>query len=298
MRIKALKIFCDVAKHQSVSKGAEINRVTQSSISQLLRSFEKDLGVKLIDRSRRPFQLTGEGRIFLEGCREIVNRYTDLMAELKTAGPSLKPLVKVACIYSVGLKYMSICSETFSQTFPSTGIKIEYLHPHRVYESVLEEDADLGIVSFPQPSRELSLIRWRDEQMVLACHPEHPLAGRKRIAIGKISGEDFVGFDRDLVIRTEVDRHLRRNRVEVKTVLEFDNVESIKRAVETGSGVSILPGPTLEQEVRAGTLAAVGFSKRDFVRPLGIIHLRKRELNDSVNGFIEILKKETAWSLH
>ncbi len=298
MRIRALKIFCDVAKYRSISKGAEINRVSQSSISQLLRSFEKDLGVTLIDRSRRPFQLTREGGIFLEGCREIVNRYTDLMVELKTVGPSVKPVLKVACIFSVGLKYMSICSEKFSRLFPSAGIKIEYLHPYRVYETVLEEEADLGIVSFPQPNRELSIIPWREEQMVLACHPEHPLAVRKRIGVGRISGESFVAFDADLPIRAEVDRYLRRNGVQIKPVLEFDNIESIKRAVENGSGISILPRPALDQELGAGALAAVPFNKSGFVRPLSLIHRRKKELDASMEGFIEILKAETAGSFH
>jgi DNA-binding transcriptional LysR family regulator len=128
--------------------------------------------------------------------------------------------------------------------------------------------------------------------MVMACHPDHQLAKEKEIGFDQISGEKFVGFDRDLVIRKEIDRFLKKQGVESEVVLEFDNIEAIKRAVEIGSGISILPATTLDNEVKNGLLSAVPFKTQQLVRPLGIIHRRGKRFNLNLLRFIELLQSE------
>jgi DNA-binding transcriptional LysR family regulator len=159
-----------------------------------------------------------------------------------------------------------------------------------VCERVLADEVDLGILSFPQGRREWTVIPWRDEPMVVACPPQHRLARAKRIRVKQLAGEPFVGFDADLVIRKKIDAFLHDHGVEVKVVLTFDNIEAVKRAVEAGSGVAILPEPTLEHELRAGTLAAVVFAAQSFVRPLGIVYRRGRRLHPNAEAFVELLQ--------
>ena len=290
MQIESLKIFCDVASLGSFSLGAEANGVLQSAASQAVRQLEKRLGVRLIDRSRRPWQLTADGKLFYEGCRDVLARYRDLEARVRHSRADANAVVRVAAIYSVGLGDMSQYIRRFSESNAHARVQVSYLHPDQMYESVLEEKADLGIVSFPQRRRELTVIPWREEPMVVACHPRHRLAGRKKIALTEIAGEKFVGFDHDLVIRKRVDRFLKQHGIAVEVVVEFDNIEAIKRAVEVASGLSILPEPTLNREVKAGTLAAVSFTPGRFTRPLGIIHRRGRKLYPSTRSFIELLQ--------
>jgi DNA-binding transcriptional LysR family regulator len=291
MQVESLKIFCDVARLGSFSRGAEANGVLQSAASQAVHQLEKHLGAALIDRSRRPWQLTAEGRLFYEGCRDVLARHRDLEARVRRHHADADAVVRVAAIYSVGLGDMSQYIRRFSKSSAQVRVQVSYLHPDQVYESVIEEKADLGIVSFPQWRRELTVIPWREEPMVVACPPQHRLAGRKKkTALKEIAGEKFVGFDRDLVIRKQVDRFLRQHGVAVEVVVEFDNIEAIKRAVEVASGISILPEPTLNREVKTGTLVAVPFTPGGFVRPLGIIHLRGRKLHPSAQSFIELLQ--------
>ena len=290
MQLEALKIFCDVARLHSFSRGAAENEVTQSTASQTLHQLEKHLGVTLIERSCRPLALTPEGKLFYEGCREIVHRYQDLETRVRRAQTAGNAVVRVAAIYSVGLGDMSACIERFNREHPPTHVEIEYLPPDRVYESVLNEAVDFGIVSFPRPRRDLTVIPWRLEPMVLACHPQHRLAGLARLPLGEIEGQKFVAFDEHLVIRREIDRFLKQHDVHVDVAMEFDNVEAIKRAVEVNSGVSILPQPTLDHEVSLGTLAAVPFGVRGFTRPLGLIHRRSKKLYASTLEFIELLR--------
>jgi len=290
MRIESLEILCDIVRHGSFSRGAEVNGVLQSAASQTVHHIERRLGVALIDRSRRPWQLTAEGRLFYEGCRDVLARYRDIEAKVRRRHADADAVVRVAAIYSVGLGDMSQYIRRFSESSAHARVQVSYLHPNQVYKSVLEEKADLGIVSFPQRQRELTVIPWREEPMVVTCPPQHRLAGRKSIALKEIAREKFVGFDRDLVIRKQVDRFLKQHGVPVEVVVEFDNIEAIKRAVEVASGISILPEPTLSREVKAGTLSAVPFTSGGFVRPLGIIHRRGRALYSSTRLFIELLQ--------
>jgi DNA-binding transcriptional LysR family regulator len=290
MQIDTLKIYCDVVRLHSFSRGAAANNVLQATASLTVQRLEKHLGVTLIDRSCRPWKPTREGQMFYDGCREMLERYHELESEVRGRQIAADSVVRVAAIYSVNLHDMSRCVRRFSELRPQARVELEYLHPGRVYERVLNDEVELGILSFPQERRNLTAIPWRKEPMVLVCHPQHRLAKRKKVAVKQLAGEPFVGFDADLVIRKKVDGFLRRNGVAVKVVLTFDNVEAVKRAVEVGSGVAILPRPTLEHELQAKTLAAVAFSGQSFARPLEIVYRRGRRLYPNTKAFIELLQ--------
>lgn len=290
MQLEALKVYCDVVRLRSFSRGAEANGMLQSAASQAVHGLERQLGVTLIDRSRRPFELTSPGKQFYEGCRDVLARYTALEASVRGAPGKEDELVRVAAIYSIGLGDMNQCVAAFTAQHPKIRVQIEYLHPDRVFERVLADEADFGIVSFPPARRELTVVPWRREPMVLACAREHPLAQFSAINPRELTGVKFIAFDKGLGIRREVDRYLKRHGATVEVALEFDNVEAIKRAVEVGAGVSLLPQPLLTREVRTGTLAAVALSGEEFVRPLGIIHRRGRQFGPNARQFLELLR--------
>jgi DNA-binding transcriptional LysR family regulator len=291
MQFESLKMYCDVARYRSFSEAASANGVSQSAVSQVVNQLEKRLGVLLVDRSRRPLQLTREGRAYYDGCRKLVDQYLDVEASIRNLGAEASAKVHVAAIYSVGLRDMSQYVQRFVADRPNVRIDIEYLHPDRVVEKVQDGTADFGLVSFPQASRKLTAIPWREEEMVLACAATHPLAGRSSIRAAQLQGEKFVGFDKDLVIRKKVDRFLRDHGVQVDVVLEFDNVENIKQALEISAGVALLPLPALQRDVRNGTLAAVALSDARLVRPLGIIHRRNPKPSQAAAAFIELLRQ-------
>jgi len=290
MHIDTLKIFCDVVRLRSFSRGAEANGVLQATASLTVQRLEKHLGVTLIDRSCRPWKLTREGQVFFDGCRDLIESYYALENEVRGKPVAADKVVRVAAIYSVNLRDMSRCVARFSESRPQARVALEYLHPSRVCERVLNDEVDLGIISFPEERRDLTVIPWRDEPMVVACPPQHRLAGLKKIAVKQLAGEPFVGFDADLMIRKKIDAFLREHGVEVKVKLTFDNIEAVKRAVEVGSGVAILPQPTLEHELQAKTLAAVPFSTQRFVRPLGIVCRLGHRLYPNAQAFVELLQ--------
>ncbi len=292
MHLKSLKIFCDVVYRRSFSRAAEENDISQSGASQVVHQLERRLGVKLVDRSKRPFTLTPEGEVYYDGCRKLLEKYDALEEEVRTLHEEVAGRVRVASIYSVGLSHMNRYLQLFLGQYPKANVRLEYLHPHRVYEAVENDQADLGLVSYPKSSRTVKAILWREEPMVLVCAPTHPLAKRTQIDLKELNGLSIVGFDLDLTIRREIDRALHLHDVEVRVTMEFDNIETIKRAIEIDAGVSLLPQPTVLREVEAGTLAAVPLATDELIRPLGILHRRGKDLGVTVRRFIDLLRSE------
>ncbi len=291
MQLEALKIYTDVVRLRSFSRGAEANGILQSAASQTINNLERHLGVTLIDRSRRPFELTPQGKIFYEGCRDLLQSYSDLENMVRQAQNDLDSIVRVAAIYSVGLGDMSRYVQRFSESHPHARVQVEYLHPDRVYERVLEDAVDFGIVSFPQRRKEITVIPWRMERMMVAFPPGHRFAKHVAVWPADLGGEKFVAFDRNLMIRRQIDRLLRRSGARVEVVMEFDNIEAIKRAVEVGAGVAILPEPTMTREVALGTLGMARLNGEKFVRPLGIVHRRGKRFYSNTRDFLDLLLK-------
>ena len=294
MHIEALTIFCDVVRLHSFSRGALANSVSQSAASQAIRQIEKQLDTQLIDRSTRPWRLTTEGKLFFKGAQDVIERYQKLEEELRQRQKPRGYIVRLASIYSVRLHDLNEFVSRFRANRPGADVDLEYMHPNEVYDRVLEDQYDLGFISFPTPRRDLTVIPWEEQPMVVACRPGHRLARPSEDVAGapprELSHEPFIAFDRGLRVRREIDRFLRRHGADVRVVAEFDNIENIKQAVEDGDGVAVLPERTLRREIEGKTLVAVPFRLpagiSPPVRPVCIIHRRKRQLNPAVTELI------------
>jgi DNA-binding transcriptional LysR family regulator len=291
MNIETLRTFCDVVRHQSFSRGAAANHVSQSAATQSVHRMEQHFGVQLVDRTKRPFVLTPEGQACYEGFREVLELYDAVEARVRSLRMEITGVVRLAAIYSVGLHDMSRCMQEFMRRYPKARIRLEYLHPNRVYEAVLNSEVDLGIVSYPASSPEISVVPLRSERMVVVCHPDHPLAKREAATVEHLEGEDFVGFDRELSIRKEIDRFLRQRSVTIHVVMEFDNIETIKQAVQIGAGISILPEPTVREERESGSLLAIRLIAPELRRPIGIIHRQRKVFTPTTSKFVELLQQ-------
>ena len=291
MNLDTLKLYCDVARLRSFSRGATASGVSQSAASQAIQQLEAELGAVLLDRSRRPLQPTEEGRGFFEACRTLLQGFEQARAELAASRQRVEGTVRVAAIYSVGLHDMSRHMQPFMAEHPQARVLLECLHPHKVVEAVLNDEADLGILSYPTATRALEVLPLRSEPMVVVTHPSHRLARKRRVAPADLNGEAFVAFDHDLAVRRAIDRALKQHSVRVNVVMEFDNVETIKQAIGIAAGISILPRPTVLKEVEIRTLAAVPLAIPGLVRPIAIIHRRGKRLTPAVARFIELLQK-------
>jgi DNA-binding transcriptional LysR family regulator len=291
VHLETFRLYCDIVRLRSFSRGAEQNFVSQSAASQAVQQLERELGVPLIDRTKRPFVVTPEGEAFYTASRALLETWEKAKAEVASVKARVDGTVRVAAIYSVGLHDMSHHLQRFMSLYPNARVQLECLHPHKVVEAVLGGEADVGILSYPPADRALSVVPLRSEPMAFVCHPNHRLARRRTVLPQDLNGEPFVAFDRELTIRRAIDRALRQHGVKPNIVMEFDNIETIKQAIMIAAGVSILPRHTVEKEAGIRTLAVIPFGIPDLVRPVGVIYRRQKHLTPVASRFVQLLQE-------
>ncbi len=297
MQIETFKVFCDLVETASFSRAASLNSITQSAVSQQIRALEQRYDVSLIERGKKNFSVTQEGRAFLAASKEILHTYGNLGDRIRELQNVVAGQLRVATVYSIGLHELPPFLKKFRAVYPGVEVIIDYRRSAQVYNEVLEGDADLGLVAFPTKRTGLVIEDfWRDK-LVLICHPSHPLAERKRISLRDLNGEKFISFEPDLPTRKVIDRLLREQGIEIEHAMEFDNIETVKRAVEIENGVSIVPQTSVADETRNGSLVAVEIESFEMWRPLGVIYRRHRAISPAQKQFVALLK-ETRWTEH
>jgi DNA-binding transcriptional LysR family regulator len=287
-----IRLFRDIVLHRSISKGAALNGMSQSAASQHLQDLERRVGATLLDRSTRPFTITELGQRYLELCQDVLRRCEEFDAEAERIRNEVRGVLRIAAIYSVGLSTMGEVEAAFSERFPAASLEVSYLQPSRVYLAIMNEVADLGLISYPENSRELKVLPWLDEKMVLAVSPRHPLAAYEQIDPEQLEGVSFIAFDSDLPIRQHIDRFLAERQIHVRQSMSFDNIPMIKEALVLGRGVSILPLRMMAAEIQEGKLIGVPINAEGLVRPIGLVHLRRRPLSKVAEHFYALLREE------
>ena len=292
MQIETLKVFCDLTETESFTKAAQINTVTQSAVSQQISSLERQFKTLLIERSKKKFRLTREGEMLYDYAKQILGQFDGLQSRLQELKNIISGTIRVGTIYSIGLHDLPPYVRKFLKAFPTVNVHVEYLRANEVYESVAGNVVDLGLVAYPQKDPGLEVVPLRKEPMVLICHPHHPLAKLKSLKLTELQGQKFIHFEPDIPTRRAIDKALKEARVTVESAMEFDNIETAKRAVEIDAGVAIVPEPTITQEVSKKTLASVELEGTDLHRPLAAIYKKNKVLSPALKQLLNVLKGE------
>lgn len=292
MNLEIAKLFCDVVELKNFSRAAEIHGISQSAVSQQIAQLESDYKVQLLDRKKRPLALTPAGEVFFQACRDIIERCQRLDSELaQLSQQSCK--IHLAAIFSIGMHTLQPYVKKFMSIYPDVNLSIEYIDAKDIYQRLLRGSIDIGVVAVPQRDKNLDVYPFENEPMMLVCSPEHHLAQLPSIDIHQIQDEKFIAFSQEVPTRDIVDEMLKKYNVSVRTILEFDNIETIKRAVEIHAGISILPLPCLRTEIAAQTLKALPFSNEKFFRPTGILVRKDKHLTKAARYLIELLRKDS-----
>lgn len=289
MHIENFKIFSDLVESESFSRAAKLNSITQSAVSQQLRAMEKYFNILVVDRSQKQFRLTREGQKLYESAKEILYLYDKLNSELQEMKKVISGTIHISTVYSIGLHELPPYVKAFLAKYPEVNIRVEYRRANNVYEDILTNSIDLGLVAYPQKHKQLEIIPFHDDILVLVVSPEHPLAKNKSIDIQGLAGHKFVGFEPDIPTRKATDALFNEAKIEVEPVMEFDNVETVKRAVEINAGIAILPQTTVLQEESQGLLKVLKFKNKVYKRPLALIHRKGRVLTPAIKKLIELL---------
>ncbi|MEM1353447.1 MAG: LysR family transcriptional regulator [Planctomycetota bacterium] len=280
--MQTIRLFVEVARCRSFSNAAKQFGISQSAASQRIGQLEGRLGVKLIDRSVRPFELTQAGELYLVGAVDTLNRFDQMEREVSSlgagagAGLSGGGAIRVVAIYSAGIDLLNDLCERFERARPGVLVEIDYHKPEAIYEQVAGQQADLGIVSYPEEGRRLVVHPLRDEVMVVACRSNHALAGRRALAAEELTGREMVGFDLGLPVGKRVQRYLKEQGAEPLVGHRFDNLDTLKNAVTLTDCLAIVPQRCVQRELEAGALCAIRLTPR-LVRPVGVVTRRGRD---------------------
>ena len=295
MHIETLKVFCDLVEMQSFSLAAERNFITQSAVSQQIRTLEDKFKRRLLERvrGRREVRLTAAGEVFYNESKNVLEAFNRLTESMNSLVGKISGVVKVATVYSVGLHELPPKVREFMTKFPSAKIDLEYSRTTRVMRDILNGTVELGVVAFPEQRRGLTVVPMHSDRLVLICPPNHEFAEREEIKVSELNGLDFVLFERDTPTRKATDKILRSYGVDIRKGAEFDNIETIKRAVEVGFGLAIVPQPSVMDEKKNGQLAVVELAERDWIRPVGVIYRTDRNLSLAAKKFVQLLENKS-----
>lgn len=293
MQLESLKMFCDVVETGSFSRAAQLNHVTQSAVSQQIRALETRYEQKLLSRSARHVTPTPAGERLFRGCKEILSRFAEVEQEIREQSAEIAGTTTVSAIYSVGLHEMQSIQKTLLKTHPKVHMRLNYRRNDQVYDDVILGAAEIGLVAYPQARAGVDILPFRDDKLIFVCPPDHPLAQKQKVSLAAIAGVPFIAFDREAPTRKAIDKLFREKGLELNPVMEgVDNVETIKRAVEIGMGVSVLPAATVHHEVTRGTLVSRPFADGTYTRPIGILVRKGKYLDRAAQAVLELLQTE------
>ncbi|MAI31690.1 MAG: transcriptional regulator [Planctomycetaceae bacterium TMED240] len=289
MQLRTLELFCTIAEHRSFSKAAVLHQLTQGAVSQAMQHLEESVGAELIDRSKRPLILTPAGKTYLGGLRGILRSYERLEQEVRSTSRQLSGKVSIGTIVSVGLSYMPDASEAFGRLHRDVEVRTEFGSNDRVFEMTAEGEVDFGLVSFPHSNKDIQFVLWQQEPMRLVCSAEHRFAIHNEVSLSQLSGVKMISFDRGLQLRQEIDRCLAKAGISVNACMEFDNADSMIRAIQASRGIGIVPEAAVRRETANGSLRVVACRELRMTRPLGIIFRRSGRLSRAASEFGSLL---------
>ena len=290
MQFESLKVFCDLAETESFTQTAQVNGVSQSAVSQTIGALEKHFKSLLIERSKKNFRLTTEGEILYNYSKQILQVYDAIRSRMQEIRHVVSGEIRVATVYSIGLHDLPPYIKRFMQEYPDVNVHVEYRRANQVYDAVLGNTVDLGLVAYPAHDARWEIVPLGKEPLVLACHPRHPFAKLRSVQLKSLNGQKFISFEPDMPTRKALDKILRSQKVTVQHVMEFDNIETVKRAVELDCGVAMVPEATLKHEVAQRTLVAVPL-EGDYFRTLGAVYRSNKVLSLALKQFLDLLKK-------
>ena len=215
MQIESLKVFCDLSETESFTKAAQINQITQSAVSQQVSALERTFKSLLIERSKKKFRLTREGQILYDYAKQLINLYESLYNRIQEVREIVSGTVRVATIYSIGLHDLPPYLKKFLKQYPTVNLHVEYRRSNEVYDNVLGNIDDLGLVAYPVKDSKLEIVPLRKDKLVMICHPKHPLAKSSGVKLKDLEGHKFIAFEPDIPTRKAIDKALKDADVDV-----------------------------------------------------------------------------------
>jgi DNA-binding transcriptional LysR family regulator len=289
MTFEDLRVFCAVAAERSFSRAARKLRRTQPAVSQAIRRLEAAAGERLIDRSSRDGTLTDAGQLLLE----YGTRLLHLANEASMAVGALREVRQGRVLVGAndgGVYAVLPLVAAFQQQYPGIVVDVRRIAARQMAQEVLLRSVDLGVLTFNPPERELQSIVVAVDELVLLVRPDHPLAGRERISMEEMGQQTVIAHNDPSPMRDRVLQMYEQRHAPLNIKLALPSLDGIKRAVEMGLGVALLPRRCALAEIARGDLVEVQVPDLRSPRQVRLVHRRDTALSHAARAFLDVAR--------
>lgn len=287
----ALESFVAVADEASFSRAAERLFVTQPAISKRIAGLEEDLGVALFDRLGRQLSLTEAGTTLLVSARRILADLNTSREAVLSLGDHVAGRLRLATSHHIGIHRLPPVLKAFTQRYPEVELDLLFLDSEAAIDKVVSGDVELAIVTLPENEQRslTNTLIWQDPLVIVAA-PDHPLvkpARTKRQPVSVLSMHAAILPSRNTITRRILFDSLLPHRVDIRTALETNYLETIKMLVSVGIGWGVLPASMLDD-----TVAEIRLSHLSMQRQLGYSVRNDRTISRASKALIDILEHQ------
>jgi len=285
-----LETFLAVAEERSFSRAAARLHRTQPAVSQVIAKLESELGETLLERSSRDGTLTDAGEVLREYAQKMLNLRSDAAAALVDlrllhTGKLSLAANEYTCLYLLPVL------DAFRKEMPGVKIAVQRSLASRIADEVLSHSVEIGVVSFrPDDPQVRSIVVYRDD-LVCVVGKKHALAGAEKVSIQRLGREFFVAHNVSSPLRQKVVQEFKRHKTPLNMEVELPSLEAIKRFVERGNGVALVPGLTVENDLAAGTLVRVAVPELRVERKLRLVYRRQAALSHAARAFLRVVEQ-------
>ena len=294
INLDQLRVFQAVAQARSFTRAADAVHLTQPGVSKHIKQMEEYYGVPLFDRLGKKVALTQAGEILFEATQE-------LMASISAAEQRIEDLkglhggkLILGASFPIGIYILPGVLAAFRQKYPAVEIALDIALSEKIVARILANKLDLGLVSHEVHDPRLSCREFMTDQLVAIAPRNHRWAGKKRIKPQDLLGETFIVAARGAGTRAVVEERLREKGVVLTNVMDFGNLEGVKRSVELGLGVTIQGRNVVQREVSAGSLLAIPLSGIDPKLEYFYVCRKDKHLSNAVQAFLVLLRHQPA----
>jgi len=261
MNFNQLRIFYSVAKNKSVTLAAKELLLTQPAVSIQIHLLEENYGVKFFNRSGKGIKITEEGELLLSYAEKIFNLSDEADEALRQITALERGKLKIGSSMTIGAYYLPQLFEIFKLQYPNIGIQMDTGNSHEVIKRILSFQNDLGFIGADYSDKNLVVIPFITERLVLIAPPDHELIYKRVISFKDLSGQKMIMREKGSGTRELIENELANRKVSTETVMELGSNEAIKQAVEAGLGVSIISSNVVKLEDKQGRIKILRFSK-------------------------------------
>lgn len=291
MDVRDLQVFLSVAKHLNYTRAAEEVNLSQPSVSVRMRELERDLGSKLFEQLGKKIALTEAGQLLVPFANRVIAAMSDARHAIDELQGLERGLLRIGASTTPGMYLIPRTIAHFKRRHPRIEVQLAVKDTRQIEDGVIRNEFDFGFVGGHLAGDEVDVLPWITDEIILIVPLGHRFASKRSVTPQDLSSEKFIFREQGSATRAVVGSHLRKLRIEADAIMEIENPESVKKAVQNGLGIAFISAFAVETDLKAKTLVAVKTRNLEIRRELKIVYRKDKHLSRAAQTFIEMAKQ-------